>query len=160
MGWFGRDGQHLEFWLRILFENGHVEDQVEDGFYADRLWESEVAETDSWCCPVATFGTSGCTVAVLVVCEVCAADYATRPYSKAAPLRHAGEKKERSYIPYSFLNLAIDGVIGQCHPGRVLPPVKDPHLTGGWVGLWTQRLEAKSFASAGDRTAVTRSSSL
>jgi hypothetical protein len=44
-------------------------------------------------------------------------------------------------------------------PGRALPPGKG--RKGGWVGpepVWTQRLEEKSLASAGDRTSFARSS--
>jgi hypothetical protein len=49
--------------------------------------------------------------------------------------------------------------------GRVLPPGKGPPVpTGqeaGWASqpVWTQRIEEKTFAPAGDRTPIARSSS-
>jgi hypothetical protein len=46
------------------------------------------------------------------------------------------------------------GVSGQRHaPGRALPPVPIVQEVG-WAPepVWTQRLEEKSFAPAGDRT--------
>jgi hypothetical protein len=68
---------------------------------------------------------------------------------------------------YSFNSIttsALDGVSGQL-PGRALPPGKGPAVPivqeAGWASepIWTQRLEEKSLASAGDRTQVARSSS-
>jgi hypothetical protein len=60
----------------------------------------------------------------------------------------------------------LDGVSGQRHvPAALLPPGKGPPvLTGqkaGWAPepVWTQRLEEKSFAPAGDRTSIALSSS-
>jgi hypothetical protein len=53
------------------------------------------------------------------------------------------------------------GVSGQRHvPGRTLPPVPTGQ-EAGWAPepVWTQRLEEKSFASAGDRTWITGTSS-
>jgi hypothetical protein len=56
-------------------------------------------------------------------------------------------------------------VSGQRHaPAALYPRGKDhcTHCTGGWVvqePVWTQRLEEKSLASAGDRISITRSSS-
>jgi hypothetical protein len=50
-------------------------------------------------------------------------------------------------------------------PGRDLPPGKGPPVPivqeVGWAPepVWTQRLEEKSFAPAGDRTPISRSSS-
>jgi hypothetical protein len=58
------------------------------------------------------------------------------------------------------------GVSGQRHaPAALLPPGKGPPVPiGQEAGLapepvWTQRLEEKSFAAAGDRTPIARSSS-
>jgi hypothetical protein len=51
-------------------------------------------------------------------------------------------------------------------PGRALPPGKGPPVPivqeAGWAPepVWTQRLEEKSFAPAGDRTPISLSSSL
>jgi hypothetical protein len=50
-------------------------------------------------------------------------------------------------------------------PGHALPPGKGPPVPivqeAGWATepVWTQRLEEKSFASAGYRTSIARSSS-
>jgi hypothetical protein len=59
-----------------------------------------------------------------------------------------------------------DGVSGQRHaPAALLPPGKGPpvHIVqeAGWAPkpVWTQRLEEKSFAPAGDRTPTARSPS-
>jgi hypothetical protein len=38
--------------------------------------------------------------------------------------RHAGTKRERSYISYSFLTAALDGVSGQRHAPAALYPGK------------------------------------
>jgi hypothetical protein len=60
------------------------------------------------------------------------------------------------------------GVSGQRHaPAALLPPGKGPgtNCTGGWVGpragldTEAKRLEEKSFAPAGNRTPIARSSS-
>jgi hypothetical protein len=58
------------------------------------------------------------------------------------------------------------GVSGQRHaPAALLPLGKGPPAPivqeAGWAPepVWTQRLEEKSFASAGDRTPIARSSS-
>jgi hypothetical protein len=58
------------------------------------------------------------------------------------------------------------GVSGQRHaPGRALPPGKGAPVPivqeAGWdpEPVWTQRLDKKSFAPAGDRTPIARSSS-
>jgi hypothetical protein len=55
------------------------------------------------------------------------------------------------------------GVSGHCHaPAALLPPGKGPPVPivqeAGWAPepVWTQRLEEKSFASAGDRTPIAR----
>jgi hypothetical protein len=56
------------------------------------------------------------------------------------------------------------GVSGQRHaPAALLPPGKVPQVPivqdAGWAPepVWTQRLEEKSFAPAGDRTPIARS---
>jgi hypothetical protein len=58
------------------------------------------------------------------------------------------------------------GVSGQRHaPAALLPPGKGPPVLivqeAGWAPepVWTQKLEEKSFAPAGDRTPIARSSS-
>jgi hypothetical protein len=59
------------------------------------------------------------------------------------------------------------GVSGQSHaPAALLPPGKGPPVPigqeAGWAPepVWTQRIEEKkSFAPAGDRTPIARSSS-
>jgi hypothetical protein len=58
------------------------------------------------------------------------------------------------------------GVSGQRHaPVALLPPGKGPPVSivqeAGWASepVWTQRIEEKSFAPAGDRTPIARSSS-
>jgi hypothetical protein len=58
------------------------------------------------------------------------------------------------------------GVSGQRHtPAALLPPGKGPPVPivqeAGWAPepVWTQRLEEKSFTSAGDGTSIARSSS-
>jgi hypothetical protein len=69
-----------------------------------------------------------------------------------------------SYSSYSFLTSTLyGGEWSVSHPGRALPPGKDPHhthWTEGWVGLRagldTEPRE-KSFASARDRTLVMQS---
>jgi hypothetical protein len=57
------------------------------------------------------------------------------------------------------------GVSGQRHaPAALLPPGKGPPVPivqeAGWAPgpVWTQRLEEKSFAPAGDRTPIARKS--
>jgi hypothetical protein len=70
------------------------------------------------------------------------------------------------YSSYSFLTLALDGgEWSASRPGRALPRGMDPPVPivqeAGWASepVWTQRLEEKSFAPAGDRTPIARSSS-
>jgi hypothetical protein len=72
----------------------------------------------------------------------------------------------RRYSSYSFMTSAINGVSGQRHaPAALLPPGKGPPVAivqeAGWAPepVWTQRIEEKSFAPAGDRTPIARSSS-
>jgi hypothetical protein len=71
-----------------------------------------------------------------------------------------------AYSSYSFTTSALDG--GEwsvSRLGRALPPEKGPPVPigqeAGWapVPVWTQRLEEKSSAPAGDRTPIARSSS-
>jgi hypothetical protein len=72
---------------------------------------------------------------------------------------------ERKYSSYSFTTSALDGnKWSASRPGRALAPGKGPPVPivqeAGWApGLvWTQRLEEKSFFSAGDRTLIALSS--
>jgi hypothetical protein len=64
---------------------------------------------------------------------------------------------ERMYSSYSFTTSALNG--GEClasRPGRALTPGKGHTVPiihdAGWASepVWTQSLEDKSFASAGD----------
>jgi hypothetical protein len=80
--------------------------------------------------------------------------------------RFGGAWGERSYSTYSFSTSALDrGEWSASRPGRALPPVKGPPVPivqeAGWASepVWTQRIEEKSFAPAGDRTSIARSSS-
>jgi hypothetical protein len=66
---------------------------------------------------------------------------------------------------YSFTTSALDGgVWSASRPGRALPPGKEPRVPivkeAGWASepVWTQRLEEKLFASAGDRPSIVLSS--
>jgi hypothetical protein len=83
--------------------------------------------------------------------------------SRYTPWRCLGERRYSSYI---FTSSALDG--GEwsvSHPSRALPPGKGPPVTIGQEAGWAsepvlmQRLEEKSFAPAGDRTSIARSSS-
>jgi len=71
-----------------------------------------------------------------------------------------------SYSSYSFSTSALDGgEWSASRPGRVYPQGKDRPVPivqeAGWAPelVWTQRLEEDSFAPAGDRTPIARSSS-
>jgi hypothetical protein len=86
---------------------------------------------------------------------------------KAVPL-HAMEALVggRRYSFYSFTTSALDGgEWSASRPGHALPPGKGPPVLigqeAGWASepVWTQRIEEKSFAPAGDRTPIARSSS-
>jgi hypothetical protein len=73
---------------------------------------------------------------------------------------------EKRYSSYSFTTSALDeGEWSVSRPGRALPPGKGPPVPTGQEAGWapepvrTQRLEEKSFASAKDRTSISRSSS-
>jgi hypothetical protein len=85
------------------------------------------------------------------------ATYSKVKQSKAV-LLHA---MERRYSSHSFTTSALDGdEWSALCPGRTLPPGKGPLVPIGqearWAPelVWTQRLEEKSFAPAGDRTPV------
>jgi hypothetical protein len=72
------------------------------------------------------------------------------------------EIEERRYSSYSFKTSAVDGVNDQRHaPAAFYPQGKDTHThwkEAGWAPeqVWTQRLEEKSIASAGDPTSIAR----
>jgi hypothetical protein len=83
--------------------------------------------------------------------------------SRYTPWRRLGGEE---YSSYSFTTSALDGgEWSASRPGRDLPPGKGPPLPivqeAGWAPepVWTQRLEEKSFAPAGDRTPIAQSSS-
>jgi hypothetical protein len=74
--------------------------------------------------------------------------------------------KGETYSSYSFTTSALDGSEWSASlPGRALPPGKGTLVPivqeAGWAlePVWTQRLEEKSLAPAGDRTQIARSSS-
>jgi hypothetical protein len=74
---------------------------------------------------------------------------------------HGGVSGERRYSSYSFTTSALDGgEWSALRHGRALPHGKGPPLPivqeAGWVPepVWTQRIEEKSFAPAGDRTPI------
>jgi hypothetical protein len=80
--------------------------------------------------------------------------------------RHWGAWGERRYSSYSFTTSALDGgEWSASRPGRALLPGEGPPVPivqeAGWAPepVWTQRIEEKSFAPAGDRTSIARSSS-
>jgi hypothetical protein len=83
--------------------------------------------------------------------------------SRYTPWRRLGERR---YSSYSFSTSALDGgEWSASRPGRALPPEKGPPVPivqeAGWAPepVWTQRIEKKSFAPAGNRTPIARSSS-
>jgi hypothetical protein len=84
--------------------------------------------------------------------------YVKTKQSRYTPWRRLGE---RMYSSYSFTTSALDGVNGERHaPSTLYSRGKDPPVPFvqevGWAPdtVWTQRLEEKSFASAGDRTSI------
>jgi hypothetical protein len=88
-------------------------------------------------------------------------EYLSKQSSPAT--RHGGAWGER-YSSYSFFTSALDGgEWSASHPGRVLRPGKGPPVPivqeAGWAPelVWTQRIEEKSSASAGDRTPIAQS---
>jgi hypothetical protein len=86
---------------------------------------------------------------------------------KSSPAtRNGGAWGERKYSSYSFSTSALDGgEWSASHPGRAFTPEERTPLPivqeAGWAPepVWTQRVEEKSFAPAGDRTPIARSSS-
>jgi hypothetical protein len=86
---------------------------------------------------------------------------------KLSRYSHAGAKEQRRYSSYSFTTSALDGDERLAsRPGRALAPGKGPPVPivqeAGWASepVWTQRIEEKSFASAGDRTPVVQHGSI
>jgi hypothetical protein len=82
---------------------------------------------------------------------------------KAVPL-HTYGGKGGMYSSYSFTTSQLDGgEWSTSRPGRALPPGKGPPVPivqeAGWAPepVSTQRLEEKSFASAGIWTSIARS---
>jgi hypothetical protein len=70
------------------------------------------------------------------------------------------------YSSYSFTTSALNGgEWSALRPGRALPPEKGPPVPivqeAGWdrEPVWTEALEEKSLAPAGDLTSIVRSSS-
>jgi hypothetical protein len=86
---------------------------------------------------------------------------------KSSPFtRHGGAWGERSIAPtHSRPRHYMGGEWSASRTGRALPPRKGPPVPivqeAGWAPepVWTQRLEEKSSASAGDRTPIAQSSS-
>jgi hypothetical protein len=71
---------------------------------------------------------------------------------------------ERRYSSYSFSTSALDGgEWSASRPGRAFTPGEGTPVPigqeAGWAPqpVWTQRIEEKSFAPAGDRTPIARS---
>jgi hypothetical protein len=100
------------------------------------------------------------------MCKIVLLDFMHHVSYKAVPLHAMEALGGEKYSSYSFSTSALDGVSGQRHaPAALLPPGKGPPVPivqeAGWTPepVWTQRLEEKSFAPAGDRTLVARSSS-
>jgi hypothetical protein len=92
---------------------------------------------------------------------------ALRAKVKLSRYHHAGNNRQKKYSSYSFMTSTLDG--GEwsvSHPGHALPPGKGPPVPivqeDGWAPepVWTQRLQEKSFAPAGDRISIARSSIL
>jgi hypothetical protein len=81
-----------------------------------------------------------------------------RSKEKLSRYHNLGAKGKRRYISNSFLTSALDrGECSASRPGCAIPPGKVPSVAivqdTGWVSepVWTQRLEGKSFVSAGER---------
>jgi hypothetical protein len=82
----------------------------------------------------------------------------SKKQSLYTPWRRLGEEE---YSSYSLTTSALDeGVWSASRSGRALPPGKGPPVPivqeAGWAPepVWTQRLQEKSFAFAGDRTPI------
>jgi hypothetical protein len=72
--------------------------------------------------------------------------------SQNTPMEAQGERR---YSPYSFTTSALlyMGVRGRRHaPAALLPPFPIVQDGSAKQPVWAQRLEEKSFSSAGDRT--------
>jgi hypothetical protein len=73
------------------------------------------------------------------------------------------QEERRRYSSYSFLTSALDGVSGQRHtPAALCPEERTPVpivQEAGWTPepVWTQTIEEKSFAPAGDQTPIAQS---
>jgi hypothetical protein len=88
-------------------------------------------------------------------------------YIKSSPAtRHEGACGREGIAPTHSRPRHYMGVSDQRHdPAALLPPRKGPPVPivqeAGWAPetVWTQRIEEKSFAPAGDRTPIARSSS-
>jgi hypothetical protein len=86
---------------------------------------------------------------------------------KSSPTtHHGGAWGERRYSSYSFMASALDGgEWSASRPGRAFSQEKGPPVPivqeAGWAPepVWTQRIEEKAFAPAGDRTPIVQSSS-
>jgi hypothetical protein len=80
--------------------------------------------------------------------------------------RHEGALEEKRYSSYSFSTSALDSVIGQLHASAALHPLgKDPRyplyrrLGGPQIRSGHRGYRKNPFASAGDETSISRSSS-
>jgi hypothetical protein len=90
----------------------------------------------------------------------------SRLIQKLSRYCHAGGNGKSSYNSYSVLTSTLDEVSGQRHaPAAIYPWKRTPRYPlyrrlGGPQSRAGQRLEEKSFASAGDRIPVAQSFSL
>jgi hypothetical protein len=75
------------------------------------------------------------------------------------------KKVKSKAVPLQAMEALDGGEWSASRPGRALPPGKEPPVPivqeAGWAPepVWTQRIEEKPFAPAGDRTPIARSSS-
>jgi hypothetical protein len=98
-------------------------------------------------------------------CEHCAGTLQNWKKKSCSTTRHEGAWGERMYSSYSFSTLALDGSEWSLCPSRTLAPGKGLLMPivqeAGWASelVWTQRLEEKASAPAGDWISITRSSS-
>jgi hypothetical protein len=88
--------------------------------------------------------------------------YCLKLKKKAVPLHVTEALEGGGGSSYSFLTSALDGVSRQRHAPAALYPLVPIGQEAGWPPepVWTQRLEEKSFASAGDRNSDLLSFSL